>query len=186
MSPVAEFSISFRRDGAARHRRDMSCSTAGGRSPPVVVAGRNVSVGGAPVFLKGVAWSPFNASRSPNLGHPPDFSGFVAQDAALMQAAGVNVVRTYAPTLDRATLDILWAHNIWVILTVFLDAGYGDTAFTAVSHVCSHKSHPAVLMWAVANEPNYYAVSATYESDIAAAVTAVQAADASRPVAVVL
>jgi beta-galactosidase/beta-glucuronidase len=162
----------------------MACPSAAGRSPPVLVDGRNLTIAGAPIYIKGVAWSPFDVSRSPNLGHQPDYSGFVGQDAPLMQAAGINVVRTY-DTVDAATLDVLWSHGISVIMTVFLDAGYGHTPSTATTTVCALKAHPAVLMWAVANEPNYYSVSTSYTSDIASAVAAIKAADSTRPVAVV-
>jgi len=161
------------------------CAAQPGRSPPVQVEGRNVTSGGVPLFFKGVAWSPFNVSTSPNLGHRPQYAAFATIDAQLMQSAGINVARTYEAISDTAVLDTLWYHGVGVIMTVFLDAGYSQSASTATTAVCAVKSHPAVLMWAVANEPNYYSVSSSYLSDIATVVTAVKAADATRPVAVV-
>ena len=163
----------------------MSCASAAGRTPAVLVDGRNLKTNGRALYIKGVAWSPFAVSRSPNLGHAPDYTGFVAQDAPLMQAAGINVVRTYAAISDTSVLDVLWAHGISVIMTVFLDAGYGETPATTTSKVCAIKAHPAVLMWAVANEPNYYYTSTNYVADMAAAAAAIKAVDTTRPVACV-
>ena len=163
----------------------MSCAGSSGRQPPVQVAGRSITVAGQPIYIKGVAWNPYATGRSPDAGDAQDFAGFVGTDAPLMAAAGINVVRTYAPLTDSAVLDVLWSHGIFVINTVFYDSGYGHDSSTALAAVCAVKSHPAILMWSVANEPNYFSVSTTYLSDIASVVDSIQAADASRPVAVV-
>lgn len=163
----------------------MACSGSAGRSPPVLVSGRNLTIAGEAIHMKGVAWSPYNVSFSPNLGHRPGYASLVARDAPLMRAAGINVVRTYEAITDVGILDALWENDIMVVMTVFLDAGYGHTAATATATVCALKSHPAVLMWSVANEPNYYAASPSYESDIAVVVAAIKAVDATRPVCTV-
>ena len=163
----------------------MSCSSNPGRAPPVRVDGRKLTISGTSLFFKGVAWSPYNLSYSPNLGHRPDYVGFAALDAKLMQAASINVVRTYEAIGDVSVLDELWSHGIGVVMTIFLDAGYGHSVATALATVCTLKQHPAVLMWAVTNEPNYYSVSSTYMSDISTVVAAIKAEDSTRPVAVV-
>jgi len=148
----------------------------------VQIRGRTLLVDGAPLVLKGVAWSPFAVGSSPHLGHAPDFAGFVDSDARLMQEAGINVVRTYFPIGDRAVLDVLWRHGIHVVMTVFYDSGYGHSAATAVERVCAVNDHPAIIMWAVTNEPNYYYVGVDWVADAQEVIAAVKAADGSRPV----
>eukprot|EP00966_Prymnesium_polylepis_P053145 1229961-Prymnesium_polylepis.1 len=101
-----------------------------------------------------------------------------------MAAAGVNVVRTYGPIADTAVLDVLWSYNISVIMTVYYDSGYGDTTQTAVDSVCVVKSHPAVIMWLVLNEPNYKYVGTDIAADANAVAAAIKAVDTSRPVAI--
>ena len=113
----------------------MSCSSNPGRAPPVRVDGRKLTISGTSLFFKGVAWSPYNLSYSPNLGHRPDYVGFAALDAKLMQAASINVVRTYEAIGDVSVLDELWSHGIGVVMTIFLDAGYGHSVATALATV---------------------------------------------------
>lgn len=146
------------------------------------VSGRQVLVDGAPLRLNGVAWSPFAVGASPHRGDAPDFAGFVDADAQLMSEAGVNVIRTYYPIRERAVLDALWRRGLHVIMTVFYDSGYGHSAATAVEHVCAVRDHPAVIMWAVTNEPNYYYAGADWIGDAREVIAAIHAADSSRPV----
>ena len=83
-----------------------------GRVPPVRVSGRNLTIADEPIFIKGVDWSPFAVGSAPQYGALPDFAGFVAQDAPLMAAAGVSLVRTYMEVWDIAVLDTLWTHGV--------------------------------------------------------------------------
>jgi hypothetical protein len=150
----------------------------------VLINGYNLTVGGGPIFLRGVCWSPFAVGTSPNLGHSRQYATHVTQDAPLMRAAGLNAVRTYGPIMDTSVLDALWSHGIYVIMTVYYDSGYGATAAGAVATVCALKSHPAILMWNVLNEPNYLYSGSDYTADGNAAAAAIKAADPSRPVAI--
>ena len=49
-----------------------------------------------------------------------------------MASAGVNSLRTYGVIEDVSVLDVLWSHGIYVIMTVYYDAGYGETPAGAV------------------------------------------------------
>ena len=53
----------------------MSCSTAVGRDPPVRVSGRNLTIAGQSVTIKGVAWmEPMDdVSYSPHTGDRPSY-----------------------------------------------------------------------------------------------------------------
>ena len=102
--------------------------------------------------MKGVAWSPVALGKVP-WTHGADFLGTVAEDAALMADAGINVVRTYGPITDIEVLDVLWDHGISVMMTVFY--GYDETPQSAAAQMCALKSHPAIMGWVVGNEWNY-------------------------------
>jgi len=118
---------------------------------PIELDGRQLLVGGLPLFLRGVCWNPVPRGAQ----HPEglDFSGFVEQDAREMAALGVNVVRTYEPLLDTAVLDRLGAAGIRVINSVY--PWGGAPASVVVERVRAVKDHPALLMWAIGNEWNY-------------------------------
>ena len=79
------------------------------------------------------SWSRTGVCRLRGHGCPP-----------AMATAGINVVRTYTPITDLTVLDTLWAHGIFAILTVFYDAGYGDTPESATAAVCAvkHRAPP--------------------------------------------
>ena len=163
-----------------------NCSTPG-RNSSVTVDGRNLLVDGQAIFLKGVAWNPYGWGTTPEWGQPPQYSHFVHQDAALMQSAGINAVRTYRPITDVTVLDVLWSRGIYVIMTIFYDTIYGDSAAAAAAIACEIRSHPAVLMWLVMNEPNIYYGGGdinTAMSDAEGAIQAIKEVDETRPVAV--
>lgn len=138
-------------------------------------------VDGNSIVLKGVAWSPFGVGQSAQQGSP-DFTGFVERDAELMAELGINVVRTYSTIRDRFVLDTLWQHGIFVIMTVFYDSGYGHSATSAVENICGIMDHPAILMWAVTNEPNYYYVGGDWIADAREVIAAIKNIDTSRPI----
>lgn len=118
---------------------------------PITIDGRKLVVGSTAIQLRGVCWNPVPLGGT----HPDnlDFSGFADTDIPLMQAAGINVVRTYEPITDTAVLDALHQAGIKVLMTVY--AYGGNEPSSAVSVVNAAKDHPAVLLWLVGNEWNY-------------------------------
>lgn len=137
-------------DGAA----DEDGSTQEDASLPsgeITIVGRQIRIGDAPFHIKGVCWNPVIKGET----HPAgiDFDGFVVQDATLMQAAGINVVRTYEPILDTAVLDALYARGIYVLESVY--PWGGSPASIVTDRVRAVRDHPAVLMWLIGNEWNY-------------------------------
>ncbi len=122
-----------------------------GDLPRIEIQGRRILINGETFHMKGVNWNPVPRGAV----HPQglDFAGLVERDAPLMRAAGINVVRTYEAILDEDVLDVLWAHGIYVMSTVY---GWGGAAAnSAVDKVIRTKDHPAILMWVVGNEWNY-------------------------------
>ena len=154
--------------------------------PRITIDGRRIRIDGRTFHIKGVNWSP--VPRGANYPQGLDFSGFVERDAPLMRAAGINVVRTYEPIRDRAVLDTLWAHQIYVMNTVYSWGGAPvDSAVAVVEEV---GFHPAILMWVIGNEWNYNGLysglnHAQAVQRIADVARAVKNADRSRPVATI-
>lgn len=144
----------------------------------LVADGRALKVGDTAIHLRGVCWNPVAKGGV----HPADldFAAAAPQDILLMQAAGINVVRTYEPIADTAVLDSLHAAGIKVIMTVYSWGGADPSA--VLSPVNAVKDHPAVLMWMVGNEWNYNGlyVNRSFDESLAtvqAAAVLIQAAD---------
>ena len=161
-----------------------------GSGPPtmtgVEIRDRQLLVDGEPFHIKGVNWNPV-----PRGGvHPQDidFSGFVEQDAVLMQAAGINLVRTYETILDSTVLDVLHQHGIYVMSTVYIWGG--APVDSVIEKVNATKNHPAILMWAVGNEWNYNGLYNGLSFDeslnrVGEAARLIKQHDPSRPVATI-
>jgi hypothetical protein len=101
--------------------------------------------------LRGVCWNPVPKGQ----GHPGglDYAGAAPGDGALMEAVGINVVRTYEPLADRDALDALWEHGIHVLVGTYVYGG--DPASVVTARVNAVKDHPAILGWVLGNEWNY-------------------------------
>ncbi len=146
--------------------------------------GRKISLNGEPFYIKGVCWNPIGVGGS----HPGgiNYSGYVAQDAKLMQEAGINAIRTYEALTDTNVLDELYARGIYVINTVY---SYGPKNYNdVISQVNQVKDHPAILMWALGNEWNYnglYVGMSFNESvsKIKEVAALIKAADPNHPIA---
>ncbi|QMS85440.1 glycoside hydrolase family 2 TIM barrel-domain containing protein [Candidatus Xianfuyuplasma coldseepsis] len=145
--------------------------------------GRNFYMDNEPFFIKGICWNPVGIGDV----HPAglDFSGFVDEDADLMQAAGINVVRTYEPIKSTAVLDTLLEHGIYVINTVYPYGG--NSVESVVNNMSDVLDHEAIIMWAIGNEWNYngiyYGLSMNESierlNDVAARIKEI---DSTRPV----
>lgn len=167
---------------------DTAISSGESSDPPrvgvAIVEGR-IFVDGTPFQVKGVNWNPV-----PKGGQHPqnlDYAGFVSRDAELMQAAGINAVRTYEHLSDVAVLDELYARGIFVFTTVY--GWWQDDPSVVTERVNAVKSHPAIIAYVLGNEWNYNqlyangAISTEQARDqINAAAALVKQADPSRPV----
>lgn len=154
--------------------------------PEVAIDGRGVLVDGEPFHIRGVCWNPVPKGAT----HPDgiDFSGMVAGDAALMKAAGINVVRTYEAITDPDVLDALGEQGIMVLNSIYVWGG--DEASVVSARVAPVADHPAVLAWVVGNEWNYNGlyVDLSHEESLARlneAAALLKQNAGSRPVATV-
>lgn len=154
--------------------------------PVVTVDGRGIFVDGRAFHIRGVCWNPVPKGAT----HPDgiDFAGSVDEDGALMQAAGINVVRTYEAITDPAVLDALAERGIMVLNSIYVWGGDEPSVVTA--RVAPVADHPAVLAWVVGNEWNYNGlyVDLNHEDSLARlneAATLLKQNAGSRPVATV-
>ena len=166
----------------------MSGSATGGTgggcaTPGIRVEGRRLVVDCAPYHVRGVNWNPVPRGAT----HPAglDYDGLAPTDVPLMQAAGINTVRTYEALADTSVLDRLFAAGIRVLSTVY---GYGgDPASVVTARVNAAKNHPAILGWVLGNEWNYNGLytdlsHADSLARINEAAALVKAADTAHPV----
>ena len=118
----------------------------------VSVSGRHVLVNDEAYFIKGICYHPV-----PEGAEHRDFKT-LSQDLALMQEAGINTIRTYAPIDDKAVLDEIAAAGIKVIIGFGYDQkGFFDVySGSFIDYVNTYKNHPAILMWELGNEYNYH------------------------------
>jgi hypothetical protein len=152
-------------------------------TPGIRVDGRRLIVDCAPYQVRGVNWNPVPKGAT----HPAglDYDGLAPTDVPLMQAAGINTVRTYEALADGAVLDRLYAAGIRVLSTVY---GYGgDAASVVTARVNAAKNHPAILGWVLGNEWNYNGLYTSLShadalARINEAAALVKAADTAHPV----
>jgi hypothetical protein len=162
-------------------------TSSGGSGGPgetgVRIDGRDLLVDGEPYQVRGVCWNPVPKGAT----HPGglDFPGFAESDAELMQAAGINTIRTYEPLLDTAVLDSLLAAGIRVFNSVYPYGG--DPANVVTERVNAVKAHPAIIGWIIGNEWNYNGLYVDLPHDEALArlneaASLIRQADAARPI----
>lgn len=152
----------------------------------VYVEGRKVIVNSVPFYIKGVCWSPLDIGAT--LPGGINYTGYVEQDAPLMAAAGINVVRSYMPITDRHTLDIFYAHGIYIINTVYYYGGHEPEI--VIDIVNQIKDHPAILMWCIGNEwnDNFIYSNLSYHSSISklnSAAEFIKSVDITHPITTV-
>merc|ERR1719469_574034 len=113
MTGISPAVLLFGVDGFRKAQRNNN----DGEMPVIGISGRQVLVNGKPLHMKGICWNPVAKGDK----HPDnlDFAGFAEQDATLMQQAGINVVRTYEPLLDKNVLDIFYRKGIYVVNSAY-------------------------------------------------------------------
>lgn len=118
----------------------------------VSVSGRQILVDGSPYFIKGICYNPV-----PKGSDTRDFSALPA-DLKLMQNAGINTIRVYAPIDDESVLNKM--HDAGMKLVIgfgYNQNGYFDiVSGSYIDYVEKYKNHPAILMWELGNEYNYH------------------------------
>ncbi|MFC1594586.1 hypothetical protein ACFL38_04595, partial [Candidatus Omnitrophota bacterium] len=76
----------------------------------------------------------------------------VAEDIVLLQALGINTIRTYAPIENESILDAFADAGIRIIMGFYLDY---ITSGQYQVYIEQFKDHKAILLWEFGNEYNY-------------------------------
>lgn len=130
----------------------------------IKIVGRQMLVDGEPFIVKGVnyrytpvgeGFMQYDLTIHPEL-YKPDF--------ALIRAMGANTIRLHQEVMDTAFLDAAYEYGLYVIITITVS--WTDNLATTVArnkvladvarYVTRWKDHPAILMWVVGNEVNYW------------------------------
>ena len=126
----------------------------------VQTEGRKLLLNNKTYQIKGICYHPVPKGETIR-----DFSS-ITQDLQLMQEAGINTIRVYAPIDDLAILDQINAADIKLIMGFgYNQEGQFDIASgTILDYIKKYKHHPAILFWELGNEYNYH--SEWFEGDI--------------------
>lgn len=149
----------------------------------VTVSGRQLLLNGKDYEIKGICYHPVPRGETNR-----QFDR-LAEDLALMQEAGINTIRLYAPIPEREILDQVHQAGLKLIIGFGYNQGgtFDILSGTFIDYVDQYKDHPAILMWELGNEYNYH--PEWFENDIDNWYTALNAAaekihqhDPDRPV----
>lgn len=144
------------------------CSFITTTADKVTIEGRKILVNGEAYFIKGVCYHPVpKGNTMRNFGN-------LEQDLALMQEAGINTLRVYAPIDDITVLDQIHQAGIKVIMGFGYDqkGKFDIRSGTVLDYVKKYKHHPAILLWELGNEYNYH--PEWFENDITNWYTALE------------
>ncbi|MEA3305459.1 MAG: discoidin domain-containing protein, partial [Candidatus Omnitrophota bacterium] len=139
---------------------------------PVRVQGRQILVNGEPFFIKGINYQPIPIGYDINQYDIFNDPGIYERDFPLLRSMHCNAIRTWAKVTAEEFLDAAYnkaVKPVYVIMGFPIDNSL-DYSNPLVKkniidefkiYVSAYKNHPAVLMWAIGNEQNYW-----YKGDI--------------------
>lgn len=130
----------------------LSCESKS-QNTTVTVKGPHIYVNDAQYIIKGICYHPVPKGS----GNQRDF-GNLTQDLALMQEAGINTIRVYAPIEEKEVLDEIDEAGIKVIIGFGYNQGGKNDILsgTFIDYINTYKNHNAILMWELGNEYNYH------------------------------
>ncbi|MDP8261349.1 MAG: glycoside hydrolase family 2 TIM barrel-domain containing protein, partial [Candidatus Kappaea frigidicola] len=120
-----------------------------------------IYVDGSLFFIKGMAYG-INYPKVPGgmNGYGQIPNEVFEKDFEMMEAAGINCIRTYEP-IPIELLDMAYAHGIYVIENIVYpnsETNYEspeelkNLLMEAKLHAQKHMDHPAILMWSLWND----------------------------------
>ncbi len=118
----------------------------------VTVSKREILVNNEPYTIKGICYHPV-----PKGSNQRDFKT-IDEDLVLMQEAGINTIRVYAPIDNSVILDKIHNAGIKVIIGFGYNqkGKYDILSGTFIDYVNKYKNHKAILLWELGNEYNYH------------------------------
>jgi len=158
---------------AFKHKCVFGCSDSDCNKKPtstgnIKIIGRDLLVNNKRYRVKSVGYSPVPIGESADSGyditiHPELW----ARDFPLLREMNANIIRTWGEVNSRDFLDAAWNNGnnpLRVIMGYWMDPrrDYKDEATRQMliddfkAYVNRYKDHPAVLVWAIGNEENYF------------------------------
>lgn len=118
----------------------------------VEVSGKQLLVDGQPYFMKGICYHPVPKGETTR-----NFNS-IDQDLALMNEAGINTIRVYAPIDDIELLDKIDAAGLKLIVSFGYNQNgvYDILSGTFLDYIKKYKEHNSILIWELGNEYNYH------------------------------
>lgn len=118
----------------------------------VEVSGKHLLVDGQCYFMKGICYHPVPKGETTR-----NFKS-IDQDLQLMNEAGINTIRVYAPIDDLEILDKIDAAGIKLITSFGYNQNgvYDILSGTFLDYINTYKNHNAILIWELGNEYNYH------------------------------
>ena len=118
----------------------------------VEVSGKQLLVDGEPYFMKGICYHPVPKGETTR-----NFNS-IDQDLALMNEAGINTIRVYAPIDDIELLDKIDAAGLKLIVSFGYNQNgvYDILSGTFLDYIKKYKNHNSILIWELGNEYNYH------------------------------
>lgn len=111
-----------------------------------------ITLNNNPYTIKGVCYHPVPKGETERSFET------LEQDLILMQEAGINTIRLYAPIDDLNVLDKINNAGIKLIVGFGYNQGgvYDIRSGSVLSYVKKYNNHPAILLWELGNEYNYH------------------------------
>jgi exo-beta-1,3-glucanase (GH17 family) len=114
--------------------------------------GRQLQINAKDYLIKGICYHPVPKGSGQRSWESLD------QDLALMQEAGINTIRVYAPIEEKWVLDKIDAAGMKVVIGFgYNQNGYYDIlSGSFIDYINKYKGHNAILFWEFGNEYNYH------------------------------
>ncbi|HKJ05867.1 MAG TPA: glycoside hydrolase family 2 TIM barrel-domain containing protein [Flavobacteriaceae bacterium] len=118
----------------------------------VTVNNRSIKVNNQPYLIKGICYHPV-----PKGSENRSFNS-IDTDLALMNEAGINTIRVYAPIDNEEVLNKIDKAGIKVIMGFGYNqnGNFDILSGSFINYIKKYKNHNAILFWELGNEYNYH------------------------------
>lgn len=114
--------------------------------------GRQLQINNENYLIKGICYHPVPKRSNERSWKSLD------KDLILMQEAGINTIRVYAPITDKKVLDKIDQAGIKVIIGFGYNqnGNFDILSGSFINYIKDYKNHNAILFWEFGNEYNYH------------------------------
>jgi len=114
--------------------------------------GRQLQINNENYLIKGICYHPVPKRSNERSWKSLD------NDLILMQEAGINTIRVYAPITDKKVLDKIDQAGIKVIIGFGYNqnGNFDILSGSFINYIKDYKNHNAILFWEFGNEYNYH------------------------------